>query len=189
MSTKASLYLLCFKIQSFKLFFILLSLGIPVGLPVWMYTIPYVSGCLCNLEEGTRSPWWSSWWLWATWSGCWEWRPGPPAEQKVFLNAESSSQTQTNFERKLPKKVEIPDGEFQENKSSTSEEIKYSFITSYCLFMWGEGCPHATEHTWRSEDNQWELVSSYHVDSQNQNQVVANTFTLWVTLLAVKYSF
>lgn len=50
--------------------------------------------------------------------------PGPPAEQKVFLNAESSSQTQTNFERKLPKKVEIPDGEFQENISSTSEEIK-----------------------------------------------------------------
>lgn len=53
----------------------------------------------------------------------------------MFLNAESSSQTQTNFERKPPKKVEIPDREFQENKSSTSEEIKYSFITSYCLFV------------------------------------------------------
>ena len=140
---KTSLYLLCSKILSFKLFFILLFLCIPVGLPVWMYTIPHVSGCLCNLEEGTRSPWRSSWWLWATWPGHWEWRPGPPAEQKVFLNAESSPQTQINFERKPPKKVE-----FQENKSSTSEEIKFSFITSYCLFVCG--CSHATAHTWRS---------------------------------------
>lgn len=65
----------------------------------------------------------------------------------MFLNAESSSQTQTNFERKLPKKVEIPDGEFQENKSSTSEEIKYSFITSYCLFMCGGGGVHMPRNT------------------------------------------